>query len=205
MPAESKSLQTCCFWLRMRKIRINKQMAAVFKCFTSVIHFSTFPSNLWTGNLITPRDSKFLIPYEQSTSLLPAQHSISNCWINLSSVIPSSNRFDVIKLLAFFAPTTTWLTEIFCKIRIGDTKRDHICCFWRKVLRGGITGWWGSKGTNFIYKISTKDVIYNAINIMNAAVCYIWKWSKRANSEDSHHKEKSFCFFLYLYELLGVH
>ena len=197
-PAESKSLQTCCFWLRMRKLRINKQMAAVFKRFTSVIHFSTFPSNLWTGNLINPRDCKFLIPYEQSTSLLPAQHSIPNCWINLSSVIPSSNRSDVIKLLAFFAATTTWLTEISCKIRIGDTKRDHVCGYWRQVLRGGITRWWGSKATNFSYKISTRDVIYDAINIINAVVCYIWKWSKRANSESCHHKEKisvSFCIY----------
>lgn len=30
-----------------------------------------------------------------------------------------------------------------------------------------------SKATNFSYKISTRDVIYNAINIINAVVCYI--------------------------------
>lgn len=144
-----------------------KQMAAVFKCFTSVIHFSTFPKvNLVQQGIDkSKRPCKFL-DSSINRALLPRSSAFYPKLLNkFESVIPSSNRSDVIKLLAFFAPTTTWLTEISCKIRIGDTKRDHICGYWRQVLREGITGRWESKATNFSYKISTRDVIYNAINI----------------------------------------
>lgn len=50
--------------------------------------------------------------------------------------------------------------------------------------------------------ISTRDVMYNMINILNTAVCYIRKRIVRVSFT---RKKFSFSFLLYLYEMMDSH
>ena len=50
--------------------------------------------------------------------------------------------------------------------------------------------------------------MYNMINIISTAVCYLYmKVVKRVNPKSSHHKEKNFSIslILHLYEMVDVH
>ena len=88
--------------------------------------------------------------------------------------------------------------------------------FW--YLSGGWGGkWtWGTHASKtllheryqlpVIRLISTRDVMYNLINITNTAACYTWKLL-RINCKSSHPKEKFFSIslILYLYKRMDVH
>ena len=52
--------------------------------------------------------------------------------------------------------------------------------------------------------ISIREEFYNMINVINTVVCYIWKLL-RVNPESSHHNEKYFFSFIFVYEMINVH
>ena len=81
-------------------------------------------------------------------------------------------------------------------------KRDQICDYQR----------WGEgrmdedsqKVQNYRSKISTRNAMYNMINVINTdiLICYIWKF--RENPKNFHHKKTIFSFILNLYNVMDI-
>ena len=64
-----------------------------------------------------------------------------------------------------------------------------------------------SHNLSVVRQLSTRDVMYNnLINIINTAVCYVWKLT-RVNLKSFHHRNKTFfhSLILNLYETMDVH
>ena len=58
---------------------------------------------------------------------------------------------------------------------------------------------------SLIRSISTRDVVYNMINIINNVVCDIVKLFKQVNPKSSYHKKIFFLDFnFYLFEIIDV-
>ena len=85
------------------------------------------------------------------------------------------------------------------------------------VIRGGVSGCGGEERKNWmktvkrynlpvIKEISTRNIMYNMINIVNTAVLYM-KLVKRINSEILPQEKEIFSIssFSYLYAMMDVH
>ena len=117
----------------------------------------------------------------------------------------------------YIGPGMTYLSNVllFCQSRnrasiadvlnFSEARNSEKFNFSQGLGRGGI-GWrWFPKVQTSGYNYTTRDIMHSMINIINPAVCYIWKLLKEQILRVAITRKNMFSLILYLSELMSIH
>ena len=90
--------------------------------------------------------------------------------------------------------------QLYFKNKLIEKEWYQICGYQRQGIQGA--GNWMKMVKRYklldVRYISTRNVMYNTINIIRTAICYMWTL-KRVNPKKSYHREKYFFYFFCIY------